>query len=56
MAQQGNDCELLILTDEHSKYVDDLRNQGVPVNVVPKEVKGHWAKIQYIKQWVKKGN
>ena len=56
MAQQGNYCELLILTDEHSKYVDDLRKQGVPVNVVPKDVKGHWAKIQYMKKWIKKGN
>jgi len=56
MARQGNDCELLILTEEHSKYVDELRNQGVPVNVLPKDVKGHWAKIGYIKQWVEKGN
>ena len=56
MAKQGNDCELLILTDEHSKYVDDLRKQGIPVNVIPKDVKGHWSKIQYIKRWIQKGS
>ena len=55
MKKKGNDCELLILTDKHSKYVEDLRNQGVPVNVVPKEVKGHCTKIHYIKKWVEKG-
>ena len=56
MKKRGNDCELLILTDEHSKYVEELKNQGVPVSVVPKDVNGHWAKIQYIKKWVEKGN
>ena len=56
MANQGNDCELLILRDEHSKYVDDLREQGIPVNVVPKDVKGHWARVKYIKSWIEKGS
>lgn len=55
MAGKGNECELLILTDDKSKYVDDLRNQGIPVNIIPKNVKGHWAKIQYIKHWIEKG-
>jgi glycosyltransferase involved in cell wall biosynthesis len=55
MVQQGNECELLILTKNHSKYIKDLRKQGVLVNIVPKEIKGPWAKIQYIKCWIEKG-
>ena len=55
MNQKGNDCELLILTDENSKYVDDLRRQGIPVNIVPKSVKGHFARVQYILHWIKEG-
>lgn len=54
MARKGNECELLILTDDHSKYVDDLRSQGIPVNIIPKNVRGHWAKLQYIKKWIEK--
>lgn len=54
MAAQGNECELLILTDEHSKYVDDLRKKGIPVNVVPKEKKGHWKRIKYISNWIQR--
>ena len=56
MEKQGNECELLILTDEHSKYVEDLRGRGIPVYVVPKDVKGHWARMKYIKGWIEKGN
>lgn len=49
MAKEGNECELLILTDDHSKYVEDLKKQGVLVSIVPKNIKGHWTKIKYIK-------
>ncbi len=56
MKQHGNECELLILTDEHSKYVVDLGMKGISVSIVPKEVRGHWAKIQYIKKWIKNGS
>lgn len=56
MKQHGNECELLILTDEHSKYVDDLGMRGISVNIVPKEIKGHWARVQYIKKWIENGN
>lgn len=56
MAKEGNECELLILTDDHSKYVDELKAQGISVNIVPKDVKGHWGRIRYIKDWILKGN
>ena len=36
MKEKGHDCELLILTDKQSKYIDDLEKIGVPVRVVPK--------------------
>ena len=55
MEKKGNDCELLILTDEHSKYIEELQNANVKVEVVPKDIKGHWKKIQYIKQKIEKG-
>lgn len=55
MKNKGNECEILILTDNHSKYVEDLRNLGVPVNVLPESFIGHWARIQYIQKWIREG-
>ena len=49
MAKHGHECELLILTEAHSKYVEDLKNHGIPVTVVPPQYSSHRAKIQYIK-------
>ncbi len=55
MVEQGNECEITILTDDHSKYIDQLRSKGIPVNVVPKEAKGHIARIAFIKEQIQNG-
>lgn len=55
MAAEGHCCELLILTDEHSKYIDDLKKKGIMVHVIPKEIHSHISKIKYIKRWIEKG-
>ena len=56
MADKGHQCELLILTDKSSKYIDDLRERGIPVNVVPDSAKGHFARIKFIRNRIEKGN
>ena len=56
MVAKGHECELLILTDDNSKYVEELRNKGVPVHIVPKDVKGHLGNVRYIKKWIEHGN
>lgn len=56
MKEKGYDCELLILTDKQSKYIDELENIGIPVYVVPNSEKGHIKRIQYLKNWIKKGH
>lgn len=56
MKKKGHDCELLILTDKQSKYIDDLESMGIPVRVVPELEKGHIRRIQYLKKWIVKGN
>lgn len=52
---QGHECELLILTDKNSKYITELQQDGVVVNVVPSNIKGHVAKVRYINKWIKNG-
>ncbi len=54
MKNKGHDCELLILTDKQSKYIEELNDIGIAVHVVPKSVKTHFAKIKYIKEWIDK--
>jgi len=56
MKAKGHDCELLILTDKQSKYIDDLERIGISVHVIPKEENGHIKKIQYLKNWIKNGH
>ena len=53
---EGNQCKILILTDEKSKHIEYLESVGIKVDVVPKTIKGHWAKIKYIKKYVEQGN
>lgn len=52
----GHQCQMLILTDEKSKHIDYLQSVGIKVDVVPKDIKGHWAKIKYIRNYVLQGN
>lgn len=56
LVEKGHYCELLILTDEHSKYIDSLTDTGFKISVLPKSVHGHWGKIQYIKKYIDAGN
>lgn len=56
LKKRGHQCSLLILTDKQSKYVDDLAADGIRVDVVPKDVQGHFAKIKYISQYIKAGS
>lgn len=51
----ANTCELLILTDKNSKYLDSLTELGIEVTVMPKSVSGHWARIKYIKTFIVDG-
>ena len=44
------------MTDEKSKHIDYLQSVGIKVDVVPKNIKGHWAKIKYIHNYVLQGN
>lgn len=55
LKEQGHCCELLILTDEHSKYLTNLTEKGIKYGVLPRNIKGHIKRIQYIKNWIKKG-
>lgn len=55
MKQMGNICELLILTDKNSKYIDELRAMRIKVSVVPENVKGHVGRISYIKKYIDNG-
>ncbi len=52
----GHQCQMLILTDEKSKHIDYLQSIGIKVDVLPKNIKGHWAKIKYIRNYVMQGN
>lgn len=52
----GHQCDLLLLTGEHSKYIEDLRKKGISVSIVPKEIRSHFGKIKYIKNWIQDGN
>ncbi len=56
MKELGHDCELLILTNDHSKYIEDLIERGILVHVVPESIHGHCAKIIYIKRWIEKNH
>ncbi len=55
MKEKGNDCELLILMDKNSKYIDELENEGVKVHIVPDSVKGHIGRIKYLKKYITDG-
>lgn len=55
MKAEGQVCELLILTDKHSKYVEDLREKGIVVNILPPSIRGHVSKIRYIKKYIMNG-
>lgn len=52
---KGHDCELLILTDDHSKYLDNLAEAGIRCTVMSDNIKGHWKKIKYIREFIKNG-
>lgn len=54
-AEAGHVCDLLILTDEGSTYADELRGRGFVVDALPKNIKGHIAKIRYIADYIAKG-
>ena len=53
--KSGNYCELLILFDDDAKYLESLRNNGVKVQIVPKNIykKGHFQRILYIMNYIK---
>ena len=56
MVLKGNICELLILSDQHMKYAEELREKNITVNVFPKKIKGHLRKIKYLKEYIKNGD
>ncbi len=49
------ECELLVISDKDDKYSKQLISQGVSCTFLPKIIKGHIAKIQYINNFIKKG-
>ena len=53
--ESRNYCELLILFDGNAKYLESLRNNGVKVQIVPKNIykKGHFQRILYIMNYIK---
>lgn len=53
MNEKGHSCSLLILKDDHTKYIDELRNKGVSVEFLPKQVKSHIGIICYIKNYIR---
>lgn len=55
MKEERNECELLILTSDHSKYLEELEIQGIKVTIVPKSIRSHFSKILFIKNYIKKG-
>lgn len=55
LREKGHYCELLILTDDYSKYIDALTETGIKISVLPKTIKGHWNKIKYIRQYIDNG-
>ena len=55
MKKKGNDCELLILTDKNSKYIDELEDEGIKVQIVPKNIKSHTGRIYYLKKYIVSG-
>ncbi|PAY64474.1 glycosyl transferase [Ligilactobacillus salivarius] len=56
--ESGNYCELLILFDDNAKYLESLRNHGVKVQIVPKNIynKGHFKRMIYIMNYIKNNN
>lgn len=56
--ESGNYCELLILFDDDAKYLESLRNHGVKVQIVPKNIynKGHFKRMLYIMNYIKNNN
>lgn len=56
MKNQGHYCELLILMDKNSKYIDELETKGIKVQIVPNNVKGHIGRIKYIKRYIANGH
>ena len=56
LKNRGHYCELLILTDDHSKYIDKLTEIGLKISVLPKSIHGHMNKIKYIRNYIDKGN
>lgn len=51
----GIECDLLVLHERSTKYADILRQKGIPVTFIPKDVKGHFARIKYIEKFILKG-
>ena len=56
MVRLGHFCELLILTDKNSKYIDELTESGVSVHVVPNNVQSKTGRIRYIKRFITQNN
>lgn len=56
LVDRGHYCELVILTDDHSKYIEQLTKLGIKITVLPKSIKGHINKIKYLKRYIDDGN
>lgn len=52
----GNDCHLLLLSSKDSRYLDAFRSNEIEVTVVPDFCKTHFAKMNYVKKYIKNGN
>lgn len=48
--------EVLILTETKQKYMTNLQNRGIPVDVVPQFGKNNWKRFLYIRKFILKGN
>ena len=48
------ECELLLLTDKNAKYLQNLKNQGIKITIVPQRFTSHLSRIRYIAKFIEK--
>lgn len=54
--KQNYTCEILIISDKDQKYFDSIGKNGIPITIVPKELKNPIKKIRFIKYFIANGN